>query len=79
MPAPLTLVAVLYGLGVLVGLVRADAPPAARLGLALLWPLGPAAFVVTVGGLLLVAAVAFPLVGLAAVAAAVLYRLLASL
>jgi hypothetical protein len=78
-PEPLTIAAALYGVGVLVGLVRTEARPAARVGLALLWPLGPVAFVVTVGGLLLVAAVAFPVVGLAAVAAAVLYRLLASL
>jgi hypothetical protein len=76
---PLTIIAALYGAGVLVGLARIDAAPGARLGLSLLWPVGPAAFVVTVGGLLIVAAVAFPLVGLAAVAAAVLYWLLASL
>jgi hypothetical protein len=62
----------LYIGGVLVGLFGTDGPPAARLGLALLWPLGPAAFVATVAGLLVVAAIAFPLFGamLAGVAAA---------
>ena len=79
MPEPLTITAALYGLGVLVGLARTDARPAARLGLALLWPIGPAAFVATVCGLLLVAAIAFPVFGLAVVGASVLYRLLASL
>ena len=50
--------AALYGLGVLVGLARTDAGPAARVGLALLWPIGPVAFVVTVAGLLVTVAIA---------------------
>jgi len=66
-------------LGVVVGLVRTDAAPAGRVGLALLWPIGPLAFVTTVAGLLLVAAVAFPVFGGVVVAAILLYRLLASL
>ena len=37
---------------------------ATRLGLALLWPLGPLAFLITVAGLLVVAAIAFPLFGI---------------
>jgi hypothetical protein len=45
-----------YGLGVAVGLALTDAPPAIRLGLALLWPVGPAAFLVTLG---LLAAIVF--------------------
>lgn len=58
-----------YLVGVIVGVVATQGGPATRLLLALLWPLGPLAFVITVAGLLLVAAVAFPLfgVGLAAV------------
>jgi hypothetical protein len=43
---------------------------ATRLLLALLWPLGPLAFVITVTGLLVVAAIAFPVFG-AILAAAV--------
>jgi hypothetical protein len=38
----------IYLAGVLVGLVLVDGRPATRLTLALLWPLGPAAFLVTV-------------------------------
>jgi len=69
----------IYVLGVAVGLVRTDAGPAGRVGLALLWPIGPLACVVTVAELLLVAAVAFPVFGAVAVAAILIYRLLASL
>ena len=47
-----------------------DARPAARLGLALLWPIGPLAFVVTITILLAASLIAFPLFGLAALAAA---------
>jgi len=53
-----------YVVGVLVGLVATQGGVATRLGLALLWPLGPLAFVVTVAGLLVVAALAFPLFGI---------------
>ena len=67
----------LYLGGVVVGLVATDARPATRVGLALLWPLGPLAFVVTIAMLLVVAAIAFPLFGivLAAVVAAVWWLL----
>jgi hypothetical protein len=51
--------AVTYALGVVVGLVATDARPAARLGLALTWPIGPIAFVATVALLLAVTPVAF--------------------
>jgi hypothetical protein len=73
---PLTIVAVLYGLGVLVGLLRTDAGPVVRISLALLWPLGPVAFAVTVAGLLLVAALTVPSIGVTVVAATTLYGLL---
>jgi len=53
-----------YVVGVLVGLVATQGGVATRLGLALLWPLGPLAFVATVAGLLIVAAIAFPLFGI---------------
>ena len=61
-----------YLAGVLVGLALTDARPATRVALALLWPLGPAAFVVVVGILLVAALIAFPVVGVAAAGAAAL-------
>ena len=53
----------LYVVGVLLGLVATQGGVATRLGLALLWPLGPLAFIITVAGLLAVAALAFPVFG----------------
>lgn len=53
-----TIIAAVYVLGVLVGLARTDAGPAPRIGLALLWPIGPIAFVATVAGLLVTVAIA---------------------
>jgi len=41
-----------------------DARPAARVGLALVWPIGPLAFVVTVTLLLAALPVAFPKIGI---------------
>jgi hypothetical protein len=67
----------LYGVGVLIGLVAIDARPAARVGLALLWPIGPAAFVITLAVLLAASLIAFPVVGAAAVAAALLWMIFA--
>jgi hypothetical protein len=61
---------ILYLVGVAVGLAATDARPAARLGLALLWPLGPLAFVVTVSLLVVASVIAFPRVAAAAAAAA---------
>jgi hypothetical protein len=61
-----------YGLGVAVGLALADGRPATRLGLALLWPVGPVAFLVTLAMLAAASLIAFPRVaGLVAAAAAV--------
>ena len=59
----LTIATTIYGIGVLVGLIATQGGWATRLGLALLWPLGPLAFVVTVAGLLVVAGIAFPIFG----------------
>jgi hypothetical protein len=66
-----------YLAGVVTGLWMVDGRPAARIALALLWPLGPLAFVVTVTGLFLAALVAFPLFGglVAAAAAAAAWML----
>jgi hypothetical protein len=67
----------IYLLGVIVGLVATQGGVATRLVMALLWPLGPLAFVITASGLLVVAAIAFPMFGviLAAVLAAAWYAL----
>ena len=53
----------IYMLGVIVGLIATQGGVATRLLMALLWPLGPLAFIVTVAGLLIVAAIAFPVFG----------------
>ncbi len=52
-----------YLAGVIVGLLATQGGPGTRLLLAVLWPLGPLAFLITVTGLLVVAAVAFPVFG----------------
>jgi hypothetical protein len=56
-----------YAAGVAVGLWRVDGSPAARLTIALLWPLGAIAAVVTITALILAAMLLFPWVGLASV------------
>lgn len=67
----LTIAAIIYGIGVLAGLIATQGGWGSRLGLALLWPLGPLAFVVTVAGLLVVAGIAFPLFGVIFAGAAI--------
>jgi hypothetical protein len=67
----LTSVAIVYAAGVVIGLLRVDAPPAARL-LIMVGPLGIIAGVVTITVLLLAAMVRFPVVGAAVVAGALL-------
>ena len=49
----------MYAVGVLVGLWRTDGPPLTKLMLALVWPIGPLAFLVTISGLVVAAAIAF--------------------
>lgn len=63
---------IVYAAGVAVGLWRVDGSPAARLTLALLWPLGVVAAVVTITALVLAAMVLFPRVGAAGVVVAAL-------
>ena len=63
------LILILYIGGVVVGLFSTDARPAARLGLALLWPVAPLAFVATLAVLVVTAGIAFPTIGAGAVAA----------
>jgi hypothetical protein len=55
---PVTPLLTVYVIGALIGLWRTDGPAGTRLGVALLWPLGPVAFLVTISGLLVVACVA---------------------
>ena len=62
-------IAIVYVVGVMIGLLVTDGGLAARIGLALAWPLGPLAFLVTVAGLLVVAAISFPIFGVALAAA----------
>ena len=52
-----------YLAGAAFAIWRTDAHWPTRLGLAVLWPVGPAAFLVTVAILLAASLVAFPLVG----------------
>lgn len=68
-----TYAAALYVAGVTWGLIVIDAPrPGVRIGLALLWPLGPLAFVVTLGVLIVAAMIAFPAFGAFVIAAGAL-------
>ena len=60
----------IYVLGVVTALLTIDARGFARLGLALVWPLGPIAFVVTMTILLAASVVAFPMAGLIVLGAA---------
>jgi hypothetical protein len=66
-----------YMVGVLVGVTRIDARGARRVGLALAWPLGPLAGVVTIAGLVVASLILFPAVGLTAAAIASLWWLFA--
>lgn len=57
-----SLLVLLYGAGVVWCLLMSDARPGERFTLALFWPLGPLAFVVTVAILLAASLIAYPLV-----------------
>ncbi len=63
-----TFLAVIYVAGVTLGLIVIDAHPSVRIGLALLWPIGPIAFVVTLTVLLIASLIAFPAFGAAVLA-----------
>jgi hypothetical protein len=62
---------IVYVVGALIALWRTDAGWSIRIALALLWPIGPLAFGLTVSLLLAASLIAFPIVG-AIVAGAVL-------
>ncbi len=68
----MNIVAIVYVVGVVVGLVCGDAHLAHRLPLAVLWPLGLVAFLLTLGVLLVAALIAFPLFAGALLAAGVI-------
>jgi L-ascorbate metabolism protein UlaG (beta-lactamase superfamily) len=72
-----TVVLGIYGLGVVVGLLMIDARWGTRLSLALLWPLGPIAFVVTITILLVASLIAFPVFGAVVLALALAVAALA--
>ena len=63
MSEPWTYIALVYVAGVVWGLLVIDAQASVRIGLAVLWPLGPIAFVVTLTVLLAASLIAFPLFG----------------
>jgi hypothetical protein len=54
---------IVYVVGVVVGLLRVDASPVTRFVVAVLWPVGALAGVITVSGLVLMAMVLFPVLG----------------
>ena len=62
----------IYVAGVALGLLMIDARPLTRTGLAVLWPLGPLAFLVTISILLLASLIAFPMFGVGVAMMAVL-------
>ena len=74
--SPMRLALLGYLSGVLAGVWRTDGPAGIRLLMALLWPIGPLAFAVTMSILLAASLVAFPRLGAGvALAAAVLWWL----
>ena len=68
----MSVAAIVYVVGVVLGLVCGDAHVPHRIALALLWPLGLVAFVVTLGVLCVAAVIAFPLFAGALLAASVI-------
>jgi hypothetical protein len=67
-----TIVCIVYAIGVVIAVALTDARPAARIALALVWPLGPIAFLVTISVLVVAAMIAFPVFGAVAATAAAL-------
>ena len=74
----MALALLVYGVGILIGLAVMRDPLVPRLVTAALWPLGPATGVVVVCGLLIVAAILWPVhVGVAAAAIGTVIYLIA--
>lgn len=55
----MSLLLTIYIVGVIIGLWRTDGPPLTKVALAVLWPIGPLAFLVTINGLIIAAVIAF--------------------
>ena len=72
LPCGVTAALILYVAGAALALWRTDAGWPSRMALALLWPLGPVAFLVTITILLGASLIAFPVVGALVVAAGLL-------
>jgi hypothetical protein len=68
-----TLALIVYLIGVGAGILLGDATPGARLAYALLWPIGIAAFVVTLAILFAASLIAFPMFAVTLLAASVIY------
>jgi hypothetical protein len=68
----MTALASVYALGVVAGLVLTDARWPARIAFALLWPLGPLAFIVVITILFAASLIAFPIFGAAVILAVLL-------
>ena len=62
----------IYSAGFILAFIKTDAKLLVKLGLALAWPLGPLAFIVTLSILFIALIVAFPLVGVAIIVASAL-------
>ena len=73
---PGTFLATLYVAGVTLGLIVIDAHFGVRIGLALAWPVGPLAFVVTLAVLVGAAMIAFPAFGAVVLAASAAWWIL---
>jgi hypothetical protein len=71
MRGPWAILSGAYVAGVIWGLLVINERPARRIGLVLLWPLGPIAFVVTVAILLVASLIAYPVFGALVLAAGV--------
>ena len=69
----MTLAAIVYLIGVGAGILLGDATPGARVAYALLWPIGIAAFAVTLAVLLVASLIAFPMFAAMLLAASVIY------
>jgi hypothetical protein len=57
----MTIILVIYMTGVLIALVRMRDPWPSRMATALVWPLGPAAFVAVLAVMIVAAAIMWPL------------------
>ena len=69
----MSLALIVYAIGAVIGiLIGDDRGAATRVALAMLWPFGLLAFVVTLAVLIAASAIAFPLVGVAFVAVLVI-------